>query len=96
MKKGLPWELVLELAEHPLMMLIGTCRCGAIAGGTCPEGLGTLSFGDMGVLGGDQEANIRSHGGAGVVEPSTVGILSDDCLVFFSMSSHLPKWRTGS
>lgn len=39
-----------------------------------------------------------SHGGAGVVEPSSImaGILSGDCLVSFSMSPHLPQWRTGS
>lgn len=32
-KEGLPWELVVGLAECPLVMLIATCRCGANAGG---------------------------------------------------------------
>lgn len=69
-----------------------------LAGTTGPEGADVLSFGGMGRPGGDQEADVPSHGGAGMMEPSSIvaGMLSGDCLVSFSMSSHLPQWRTGS
>lgn len=64
-----------------------------LAGTTGPEGAGMLSFGGMGRPGGDREADVPSHGGAGVVEPSSIaaGILSGDCLVSFL---HVPSSPT--
>jgi len=69
-----------------------------LAGTAGPKVAGTLSFGGMGRPGGDQEADVASHGGAGVVEPSSImaGILSGDHFVSFSVSPHLQQWRTGS
>lgn len=57
-----------------------------------------LPFGGVRRPGGEQEADVLSRGGAGVVEPSSImaSILSGDCLVSFSMSPRLPQWRTGS
>lgn len=101
-KEGLPWELAVGLARCPPVMLWVCVGVGpmpvAFAETAGPEGVGTLSSGGVGRPGGDQEADVLSHGRAGVVEPSsiTAGILSGDCLVSFSVSPRLPQWRTGS
>ena len=62
-KEGLPRELVVGLA-----MLMATCRCGASAGGAHWDNWHVVLRGPEG----DWEADVLSHGGAGVAEPSSI------------------------